>query len=151
MAKDTAPQTHSPDMSYSDLMSLSLTLHSRIDTLWHRILYAHAAIVGVMVFFATADSPFVLPRVLVFFFYTLNIVITSTAVLESYSGLKAVLADLKTYGASAQGKNVHDWVLARTYHLHGARRVFALGIVWAVLGYLLVYPVLGDLIARMFG
>ena len=133
-----------PVLSFAELMTLALAFNARLDTLWQRVLYTHAAIVGVMVFFASTSDPYAVPRVLVFFFYTLNIAVTMTAFLESYSGLAATLEDLKTFPSQAKDTHVQAWVLDRSYHRHAMRRVVALGLVWAVLGYLLVYPVLID-------
>lgn len=77
------------------VFDMCMTLHGRLDTLWQRLLYAHAAIVGVLVFFSTQADPFWVSRALVFVFYTINLAISVTAMLESYRGLQAGLADLK--------------------------------------------------------
>lgn len=129
-------------LSFSELMNLALAFHARIDTLWQRVLYSHAAIVGVMVFFATAQDLLALPRVLVFLFYTFNIWITLVAFAECYSGLRAVLDDLKVFPQSDASTNIQSWVIQRTYHRHALRRILLLGAVWLVLGYLLVFPVI---------
>lgn len=146
MDKANEEKADAPALGFAELMNLSLSFNARVDTLWQRVLYTHAAIVGVMVFFATADYPFVLPRILVFFFYTLNIGITIAAFNESYSGLRAALEDLKKFPACEANQHIKTWVLGRNYHRHTQRRVLALGVVWLVLGYLLVYPILIDLI-----
>jgi len=95
-----------------------------------------------MVFFASTQNPFVIPRLLVFFFYTLNTAITVVAFSETYSGLKAVVADLHKFEASDRTSNLQQWVTNRNYTRHAGRRVFALVVVWAVLAYLLVFPLL---------
>lgn len=145
MPKDDEKNTGEPNLGFSELMNLSLAFNSRVDALWQRVLYAHAAIVGVMAFFASAEDIFAVPRLLVFFFYTLNIGLTIAAFRESYSGLDATLADLKAYPRSRKSLNIQTWVLERSYHRHARRRVLALAFVWLVLGYLLVYPVIVDL------
>lgn len=140
MSKD---ELHSPVdalLSYNELINLSLAFNARVDGLWQRMLYTHAAIVGVMVFFATTDDPFSAARLLVFFFYTLNIAITVAAFRESYSGLDAALRDLKAFRNSERNAHIQTWVLEQSYHRHARRRVLALGAVWMVIGYLLVYP-----------
>lgn len=131
-----------PHMGFSDLMSLSLSFISRLDTLWQRVLYSHAAIVGVMAFFATSDNDFAVARFLVFFFYTLNTAITIAAFRESYSGLRATLNDLQQFPQSAANTNVQHWVLQQSYDRHAKRRIWALLLVWLVLGYLLIYPII---------
>lgn len=134
-------ETSTGPMSFAELMMLSLAFNGRVDTLWQRVLYTHAAIVGVMVFFATTEHAYMTSRILVFFFYTLNLAITMSALLESYTGLKAALEDLKAMSGSSDQSNMQVWVMARSYHRHAARRIAALAIVWAVLAYLLFSPV----------
>lgn len=129
-------------LSFAELMGLILSFHGRLDTLWQRMLYTHAALVGVMVFFASTQNPFVVPRLLVFFFYSLNTAITVVAFSETYSGLKAVVADLHKFDASERTGNLQQWITDRSYTRHAGRRVFALLVVWAVLAYLLVFPLL---------
>ena len=144
MSKDYVESAEKPSLSFTDLMSLSLAFNSRLDTLWQRVLYTHAAIVGVMVFFGTTQDLLPLPRLLVFFFYTFNIGVTIAAFSECYSGLRAVLDDLKSFPESDNGTNTQIWVMERSYNRHAMRRVLSLGAVWFVLGYLLVYPVFVD-------
>lgn len=134
-----------PIIGFNELINLSLSFNGRIDALWQRVLYTHAAIVGVMVFFATAEQLLALPRILVFIFYTFNIGITLAAFSECYSGLRAVLDDLKSFPKSNNSTHIQSWVTERSYHRHAMRRVILLGLIWLVLGYLLVYPVIIDL------
>lgn len=145
MSEDYVSEVAKPVLSFSELMNLALAFNSRIDTLWQRVLYTHAAIVGVMVFFATAHDMLAVPRVLVFLFYTFNTGITLAAFAECYSGLRAALDDLKAFPQSESSTNIQSWVMNRSYHRHALRRVLTLGAVWLVLGYLLVYPVVIDL------
>ena len=77
-ADDSHDKGHT-HLTHADLISLMMQLNGRIDTLWQRVIYAHAAIVGVMVFFATSEEAFVVPRLLVLFFYTMNTLITFAA------------------------------------------------------------------------
>lgn len=127
-------------MKFSELMGLTLAFSNRIDNLWQRILYAHAAIVGVMVFFATSDNPFPVARFLVFSFYTLNTLFTIFAFLEAYSGIKAAVDDLQKFPKAESVSNIQTWLVERRYTLHASRRIVALVIVWMVLAYLLIYP-----------
>lgn len=128
-------------MSFTELLNLALAFNARVDSLWQRMIYTHAAIVGVMVFFASSFEPFFLPRLLVYFFYSINIGITVSAFNESYSGLDAALHDLKRFPKSKQSGHIQSWVLEQSYHHHARRRVYMLGVVWLVIGYLLLYPV----------
>ena len=118
----------------------------RVDTLWQRVLYSHAAIVGVMVFFATSSEPYLVTRGLVLFFYTLNTGITLAGFHETYSGLKAVSDDLKSFPRQAAISSLQTWVETQSYHRHALRRVFLLAVVWLVIGYLLLYPIIEPLV-----
>ena len=142
---DPKPPQIESHLSYNELIGLALSFNARVDTLWQRTLYAHAAIVGVMVFFATADDPFLVPRLLVLFFYTLNLGITVAAFFESYSGLRAVTEDLKQFPEAKSTSNTQAWVFSQSYHMHAHRRLWLLGVVWLVLVYLLLFPMLGEI------
>ena len=142
MTHKTQPEADHP-LSFSELMSLSLAFNGRIDALWQRVLYTHAAIVGVMVFFATTEHEYFIPRILVFFFYTLNMGITIGAFSESYAGLRAVLGDLKSRSQRETRSQTEKWVLAHAHEHRVLRLLIGLGVVWLVLGYLLFYPYIG--------
>lgn len=129
-------------MSYNELLGLTLQLNGRLDMLWQRVLYSHAAIVGVMVFFSSVPDPMVVPRVLVFFFYTTNTLITFYAFRDTYGGVVAAVADLKALGSEAAPSHVSGWVLSQNYRRHARRRAVILGMVWLVLAYLLIFPLL---------
>ncbi|MFK7837858.1 MAG: hypothetical protein AB8B60_16735 [Sulfitobacter sp.] len=129
-------------MSFHELISLSLQFNGRLDTLWQRVLYSHAAIVGVMVFFGTSDSPFVIARILVFAFYSANVIITLFAFSETLNGLKATIADLQEMQAGVAKTNIQKWVLKRNYERHAFVRLAILGTTWLLLAYLLIIPIL---------
>jgi hypothetical protein len=145
MADDKDKPEDPAHMGFSDLISLCLQLNGRLDQLWQRVLYAHAAIVGVMVFFASTENLYAIPRLLVFAFYTANTLITVFAFTETLMGLKAVVADLKVLQGGSGKTAVQAWVFARNYDRHAAIRMAILAITWALLAYLLIVPlVCGD-------
>lgn len=125
-------------LSISELLSLCMQLNARIDTLWQRVIYSHAAMVGVMVFFASTDHAFVVPRLLVVFFYTLNSLVTYAAFHEAFLGLRAAVQDLRQID-DAQG-NVYSWIETRNFDLHARRRALILGTLWVIIAYLILYP-----------
>ncbi|MCB1339715.1 MAG: hypothetical protein KDK24_01350 [Pseudooceanicola sp.] len=129
-----APET----LEFSDLLDLSVKLNSRIDTLWQRVIYAHAAMVGVLVFFASAEHPFTIPRLLVVFFYSMNSAVTWVAFREAYSGLKAVAADLAV--AADQKSAVYAWARSQRYDMHALRRLVMLAVMWVIISYLILAP-----------
>jgi len=119
------------------IFDMCMTLHGRLDTLWQRLLYAHAAIVGVMVFFSTQAEPYLVPRLLVFVFYSINLGISVNAMLETYRGLQAGLADLRAAGMASTKSNFESWLLNLDYAAHSRRRIVLFLIIWGTLGYLL--------------
>lgn len=135
--------TTEPDtgrLDFADTFAICMQLQGRLDTLWQRVLYTHAAIVGVMVYFANAQYPHPVPRLLVLLFYTINLLITVAAMRESYAGLVAAVDDLKsTRRAAAQGA-FERWLISLDYSAHPRRRLAVLGVVWALVAYLLIYP-----------
>ena len=143
MALDIGTVQPEPPLSFQELINLSLQLNTRLDALWLRVLYSHAAIVGVMVFFANSANPFLIPRFLVFGFYSVNTVITIVAFREVYRGLRAAVSDLREMSEHNQKTHVQNWVFSRDYDNHSTFRVFVLVITWAILGYILIYPMWG--------
>lgn len=125
-------------LSISELLSLCMQLNSRIDTLWQRVIYSHAAMVGVMVFFATTEHVFAVPRLLVIFFYTLNTLVTYAAFDEAFRGLRAAVQDLRALD-NVHG-HVYNWIETRNFDLHARRRAVILGVLWLIIAYLLMYP-----------
>lgn len=139
MTEPTDPAPESP-LKFSELLSLSMQLNSRIDTLWQRVIYSHGVMVGVLVFFASAQHAFVVPRLLVMFFYTLNSIVTFIAFQEAYRGLRAVVSDM--CALEGAGGQVHGWAASQSFTQHTRRRAMILGVLWLIIAYLIVYPLL---------
>jgi len=128
-------------LKFSELLSLSMQLNSRIDTLWQRVIYSHGVMVGVLVFFASAQHAFAVPRLLVMFFYTLNSVVTLIAFQEAYRGLRAVVKDMRALDQG--GGQVHRWASTQNFDRHILRRALILGGLWAIIVYLILFPLIG--------
>lgn len=135
----TPPQKIQP-LSFSELLSLAMQLNARIDMLWQRVIYSHAAMVGVMVFFSSSDHVFVVPRLLVVFFYTMNALVTFLAFRDAYRGLRAAVADLAAF-PNASG-HVYSWVNAQNFDLHALRRAAILTVLWIIIAYLILSPLI---------
>lgn len=132
IARDSAP------FDFADLLDLSLKLNGRIDALWQRVIYAHGAMVGVLIFLATAEYPFTIPRLLVVFFYSMNSAVTYFAFREAYSGLRAVVQDLSM--VADQKSHVYAWAKAQRYDMHALRRAAILVVLWVIITYLILAP-----------
>lgn len=127
-----------PALGFPDLVDLSLKLNGRIDTLWQRVIYAHGVMVGVLVFFASAEFPFAIPRLLVVFFYTMNSIVTYVAFRDAYGGLRAVVKDLAQ--VADPKSHVYVWAKAQNYDMHAMRRAAILIVAWAIISYLILAP-----------
>lgn len=142
MAKDLEKTDDPTRMTFAELIALNLQLNGRLDQLWQRVLYSHAAIVGVMVFFAASSQLYAVPRILVFGFYSANMIITLFAFHETLTGMRAVIQDLRAMRESKAETKVQEWVFSRNYDRHSFVRIAILGTTWALLGYLLILPVI---------
>ena len=138
MTKDISPEL---PQSFHELIGLTMQLNGRIDALWQRVVYSHAAIVGVMVFFSSSSDPFVIARVLVMLFYTMNSIVTYVAFRDTFKGLCAAVEDLRASG-QAHGQ-VFAWIEGQNFRLHSFRRAAILVVLWLIIAYLLLGNVLG--------
>ena len=144
MSDETVSEAIQPrPMSFSELMTLMLKFNDRLDTLWQRVLYTHAALVGVMVFFARSPEAFVVPKLLVFFFYTVNAVITYSSVRETYRGYRSAVLDLSVLKDVDATSNVQGWIRAHRIGSQPRRYGIVFILIWAVIGYLLLVPLAG--------
>ena len=126
----------------NELVTLAMQLRARADGEWQRAVNLHAALIGVMIFFAGQDDPFVTARLIVFAFYTYNIIILLRALTEAFSGLRAVTEDLMLLPAPALGGNSLRWLTAKHYHRNVRVQVALLAVVWTVTGYLMLGSIL---------
>ena len=129
-------------MSFSDLMALTLKFNDRLDTLWQRVIYTHAALVGVMVFFARSQELFVVQRLLVFFLYTVSSLITYVSIRDTLRGYRSALKDLAELEREDAASNVQDWIRMKDVGNQTQRYGMVLACAWAVLGYILLGPLI---------
>ncbi len=139
MSKEKPEQDSSDQsMSFSELMMLTLKFNDRLDYLWQRVIYTHAALVGVMVFFGRAAEPFILQRGLVFFLYTCSALITYVSIRDTYRGYRCALEDLAALKEHDETSNVQGWIKSQNITNQPRRYGVVFLIIWAVLGYLLL-------------
>ncbi|MCB1335309.1 MAG: hypothetical protein KDK26_17115 [Roseivivax sp.] len=139
----TVAETPPTPLKYSELVELTVKLNNRIDGLWQRVIYAHAAIVAVMVFFATADQPYMLQRFLVLFVYSMNSLVSHLAFRDAYRGLHAAVSDLRRYPET--DSQVVRWLYDSDYSNSATLRGLFLAVLWAVIAFLLFFRWLGKL------
>lgn len=142
-APDAPPA--SPPLSLGELIGLLVHLRSRVESEWQRVLYVHAALVGVMIFFAGQAVHFVPARIVIAVFYTASLVVSWRAMTEAFEGMRIVTADIAAHPSGMAGSPAHRWLASRDYR-HALRlRGALMGGVWCVVIYLLFRtPVLGQ-------
>ena len=131
-----------PAMSFSDLMALTLKFNDLLDALSPTVIYTHAALVGVMVFFARSQELFVVQRLLVFFLYTVSSLITYVSIRDTLRGYRSALKDLAELEREDAASNVQDWIRMKDVGNQTQRYGMVLACAWAVLGYILLGPLI---------
>lgn len=133
--EEEQPPLKISNMTYAELVSFFHLQIGRVEMTWHRIMYLHAAIVGVLVFFGEADQSYLVQRFLVFGFYTVNLLIFYYSLSEGYQALREVHGDLKRF-PSGDG-NVELWFRNRRYGHKAPIRIAIMLVTWALIGSLL--------------
>lgn len=110
----------------------------RADGEWQRAVNLHGALIAVMIFFAGQPDPFVTARLIVFLFYTYNVVMLLRGLTEAYAGLRDVTSDLLLLPTPERGGHSLRWLTARLYQQEARIQCTLLTIVWMVIGYLML-------------
>jgi hypothetical protein len=121
-----------------ELVSLAMQLRGRVDAEWQRAVNLHAALIAVMIFFAGQADPFVAARLIVFVFYTYNIVMLLRGLTEAYAGLRDVTSDLARLPVPEHGAASLRWLTSRHYRRDARFQCTLLVVVWTVIGYLML-------------
>lgn len=122
----------------SELVTLAMQLRGRADGEWQRAVNLHGALIAVMIFFAGQSDPFVTARLIVFVFYTYNIVMLLRGLTEAYAGLRDVTSDLLLLPPAERGGHSLRWLTARRYQRDARIQCSLLALVWMVIGYLML-------------
>ncbi|MEM8538160.1 MAG: hypothetical protein AAGF56_09890 [Pseudomonadota bacterium] len=140
MRDDTDPPAKKVShMTYADLVNFYAAHVARVDLTWFRIMYLHAAVVGVLIFFAEATSSYWLQRGLVFAFYSVNLLIFHICLQESYQAMRVAKEDLARF--ENKGEAVDGWFRNMVLSHKTITRVGVLTITWALVGWLLFQDV----------
>jgi hypothetical protein len=145
-ASDPLPSPPGPEtvshLKPSELVSLAMQLRAHADGEWQRAVNLHAALIAVMIFFAGQSDPFVTARLIVFAFYTYNVIMLLRALIEARAGLSAVTDDLMLLPAPARGGHSLRWLTARRPSGDPRFQIGLLAVVWTVIGYLMLSSIL---------
>jgi hypothetical protein len=121
-----------------ELVHVALQLRGRADGEWQRAVNLHAALIAVMIFFASQADPFLTARLIVFAFYSYNVAMVMRSLTDACAGLDRVTADLRLLPPPAQGGAVLGWLTARRFAREGFAQCVLLAVVWAVVAWLMI-------------
>ena len=121
-----------------ELVTLAMQLRARTDGEWQRAINLHGALIAVMIFFANQPEPFLAARVMVYIFYTYNVIMQLRGLTEAYAGLRDVTSDLLLLPAPDRGGRSLEWLTARRFRREAPIQCGLLVAVWVVIGYLLI-------------
>ena len=127
-----------PALKLSEIMSVVMTLRTKADNDWYRVIYLHAALIGAMVFFAGQKNDFVFARLVVFAFYSFNVAVSFAALRESHEGLRKATLDLRSFPPHHGGSGIQEWLASHDYVKALRMQLLVLGVAWAVVAYLLL-------------
>jgi hypothetical protein len=129
-------------LKFGEAIGVLMQLRAKVEAEWHRIVYIHAALIGVMIFFAGQANPFVTARLVVFTIYSFNVEVVWFSLFEAYDGMRRVTQDLLLFPKPERGGHTVVWLRGRTYRHDAWTRAGLLGVVWAVVGYLMILPLI---------
>lgn len=134
-------------MDFNQLYGHAFSFGSKIDSLWQRVVYVHIGMVAAVIFLARSSEPYYVARAVVLGFYTFNVFITYWNLRDAYGGLRMVIEDLKRFPECEEGGSLDAWIRQRRYDNNSKVRAIVLFLIWSLIAYLLVTPVLNVPIA----
>ncbi len=139
MVDGPAPERVS-HLTFHEMLGFGMQLRNKVEIEWQRVVNVHAALIGVMIFFAGQTEPYTAARIVVFVFYSFNVLVSFSNLRESYNGLRHVSRDMMLFSPPSAGGDSIGWIRARTYRHDHWMRSGLLAIVWAVVFYLMILP-----------
>lgn len=124
-------------LTFSELTSVTMQLFGRLEVIWQRVVYIHAAMIGVMVFFSQAETGYTLARGVVYAFYSVNLLIAYFNLREIYAGLENARTDLAKFPPCDRDGAFAPWLMARNYAYKTTLRALVMAVAWALVGGLL--------------
>jgi hypothetical protein len=135
---DAGAEVRISHLKAPELISFAMQMRGRVDGEWQRVVGIHIALIAVMVFFANQPEPFMTARVIVYVFYTYNVVMLLRALRDAYAGLRDATRDLTLLPPAAQGGHSIAWLTRRKFEREVEIQSALMVVVWLVVGYLLI-------------
>ena len=123
------------NMTFSELLGFYHAKQSQIDMAWLRIMYLHAAMVGILVFFSEAPNFYLLQRVMVFAFFSINLLIFVRSLRDGYVAMEQARLDLTRF--ERDDGAVDQWIRGSTPAYNAVVRNLTLVATWSLIGFLL--------------
>ena len=134
---DNSDRPRISNLTFPELTGISLQLVGRLEVIWQRVVYIHAAMIGVMVFFSQAETGYTLARGIVYAFYSVNLLIAYFNLREIYAGLEAARSDMAKFPECPANGALFGWMKDRNYAYKSALRALILAVAWGLVGALL--------------
>lgn len=129
-------------MNVTELINFCLQLRAKSDSEWERVINVHAALIGAMIFFADLQDAYVTARLVVFAFYSFNMVSSFRGMKETFDGLRHINDDLLLFGQPVAGGASFAWLTSRRYSHFVWFRSGLLVCVWLIVAYLMITPLI---------
>ncbi|MFZ1726954.1 MAG: hypothetical protein WBO29_10535 [Albidovulum sp.] len=129
-------------MRFDDLLRLTHDVRARVESEWQRLINANAALIAVMVFFASRQEPFMAARIIVFAFYSATVLTSVINLSQSYRGLRLLMHEMTHFPKPTVSAAVLKWLIRNDYRAESWLRLSLPVLVWILVAYLMILPLI---------
>ena len=129
-------------MRFEDLLRLAHDVRARVEAEWQRLINANAALIAVMVFFASRQEPFIAARLIVFAFYSATVLTSVVNLSQSYRGLRLLTHEMTHFPNPTVSGAVLNWLVRIDYRAESWLRLSLPVLVWILVAYLMILPLI---------
>jgi hypothetical protein len=129
-------------MRFEELLKLTHDVRGRVEAEWQRLINANAALIAVMVFFASRQEPFIAARIVVFAFYSATVLTSVVNLAQSYRGLRLLTNEMTQFPNPPVSEVVLKWLTRSDYRAESWLRLSLPIMVWVLVAYLMILPLI---------
>ncbi len=129
-------------MCFEDLLKLTHEVRAQVESEWQRLINSNAALIAVMVFFASRPEPFVAARLVVFAFYTGTVLTSIINLTQAYRGLRILTFEITQCPNPSVSEAVLKWLTRSDYRAESWLRLSLPVVVWILVAYLMILPLI---------
>ena len=129
-------------MRFDGLLRLSHDIRARVEAEWQRLINANAALIAVMVFFASRPEPFMAARIIVFAFYSATVLTSVVNLSQSYRGLRLLTYEMTRFPHPTASAAVLKWLTRCDFRAESWLRLSLPLLVWILVAYLMILPLI---------